>query len=128
MAIFTEYYCRSLLEDSVILPQEIKDAIKKIKELDKKYKDKYKSDCFGKIQYQDNEDIDTDIETSHNIWLASCLIHERKQGQPENIFASELADRQKIFLEMLKELKSYSKNFNMDESKNEVMIFYYYKK
>ena len=29
MAIFTEYYCRSLLEDSVILPQEIKDAIKK---------------------------------------------------------------------------------------------------
>ena len=128
MAIFTEYYCRSLLEDSVILPQEIKDAIKKIKELDKKYKDKYKSDCFGKIQYQDNEDIDTDIETSHNILLASCLIHERKQGQPENIFANELADRQKIFLEMFKELKSYSKNFNMDESKNEVMILYYYKK
>lgn len=128
MAIFTEYYCRSLLEDSVILPQEIKDAIKKIKELDKKYKDKYKSDCFGKIQYQDNEDIYTDIEISHNIWLASCLVHERKQGQPENIFANELADRQKIFLEMFKELKSYSKNFNMDESKNEVMIFYYYKK
>ena len=128
MAIFTEYYCRSLLEDSVILPQEIKDAIKKIKELDKKYKDKYKSDCFGKIQYQDNEDIDTDIETSHNIWLASCLVYERKQGQPENIFANELADRQKIFLEMFKELKSSSKNFNMDESKNEVMIFYYYKK
>lgn len=57
MAIFTEAYCKSLLENSVILPQEIKDAIKKIKELDKKYKDKYKSDCFGKIQYQDNEDI-----------------------------------------------------------------------
>ena len=128
MAIFTEYYCKSLLEDSVILPQEIKDAIKKIKELDKKYKDKYKSDCFGKIQYQDNEDIYTNIEISHNIWLASCLVHERKQGQPENIFANELADRQKIFLEMFKELKSYSKNFNMYESKNEVMIFYYYKK
>lgn len=31
MAIFTEYYCRSLLEDSVILPQEIKDTIKKLK-------------------------------------------------------------------------------------------------
>ena len=46
----------------------------------------------------------------------------------KTFFASELADRQKIFLEMLKELKSYSKNFNMDESKNEVMIFYYYKK
>lgn len=128
MAIFTEYYCRSLLEDSVILPKEIKDAIKKIKELDKKYKDKYKSDCFGKIQYRDNEDIYTNIEISHNIWLASCLVHERKQGQPENIFANELADRQKIFLEMFKELKSYSKNFNMDESKNEAMIFYYYKK
>lgn len=29
---------------------------------------------------------------------------------------------------MFKELKSYSRNFNMDECKNEAMIYYYYKK
>lgn len=108
------------------IPQDLKNCITKLKELDKKYHDEYKSNCYYKIRYytqnQIKDDIDTDpaiaaidiINTNDNKW----------DSLSRDDFVKEVNSRWKIFDKLYKELKSSFKKIDYDGDKYDAIIYY----
>lgn len=112
------------------IPQEIKDAIKRIKELDKKYRDKYKSDCYGRFEYPSADDINESIECNEDPHIAVCDVRgnvSKAQNMSGEEYDKYVNDKWSIFNKMFNELNK-NNEFGCDDDDYELSIYYKMKK
>lgn len=112
------------------IPQEIKDAIKKIRELDKKYRDRYKSDCYGRFEYPSADDINESIECDEDPHIAICDVRgnvSKAQNMSGEEYDKYINDKWSIFDKMFNELNR-NNEFGCDDDDYELSIYYKMKK
>lgn len=112
------------------IPQEIKDAIKKIRELDKKYRDRYKSDCYGRFEYPSADDINESIECDEDPHIAICDVRgnvSKAQNMGGEEYDKYINDKWSIFDKMFNELNR-NNEFGCDDDDYELSIYYKMKK